>query len=169
MLSIMNKEILKTIEKFAEKLPKFPDGRIDYSKSDVAPVITVFVKHEDKILLLKRSDKVHTYRGKWNTVAGYLDELKPIHEKILKELNKELGIGKNAISSIHLGRPYEFADRDINKTWLVHPVLVELKERPEIKLDWEHTEFKWIEPEELKNFDVVPKLEESLKRALKNF
>ena len=51
-------KILAIIKEFANKLPKFPDGRIDYSSSDIAPVITVFVKHKDKILLLKRSDKV---------------------------------------------------------------------------------------------------------------
>ena len=54
------KKILKTIEKFANKLPRFSDGRIDYSKSDTAPVITVFIKYEDQILLLKRSKKVRT-------------------------------------------------------------------------------------------------------------
>jgi len=43
-------KILVTIKEFANKLPKFPDGRIDYSNSDIAPVITVFIKHKDKIL-----------------------------------------------------------------------------------------------------------------------
>ncbi len=51
----------KILQEFSEKLPKFPDGRIDYSGSDKAPVLTCFVKFGDKILLLKRSDKVRTY------------------------------------------------------------------------------------------------------------
>ncbi len=161
----MEQEILKTIEKFSEKLPEFPDGRIDYSKSDVAPIITVFVKHETDILLLKRSNKVLTYRGKWNVVAGYLDELKPIREKVLEELNEELGIGKDEIVSIRLGKPYEFTDPDINKTWIFHPIVVELKEKPEIKLDWEHTEFQWIKKEELTTFDIVPKLDKGLENG----
>jgi len=160
-------KILKTIEEFANKLPKFPDGRIDYSKSDTAPVITVFIKHRDSILLLKRSDKVRTYQGKWNTVAGYLDERRPIREKILEEIKEELGISEDNILSIYLGEPYEFTDEKANKTWIVHPVLVELKNKPEIKLDWEHTEYKWIRPEELKDFDTVPKLGKSLENAFK--
>ena len=40
-----------------DRLPKFPDGRIDYSNSDKAPVLTCFVRFEDEILLLKRSEE----------------------------------------------------------------------------------------------------------------
>lgn len=159
-------EILKTIEGFAKRLSKFSDGRIDYSNSDTAPVITVFVRYKDKILLMKRSDKVRTYKGKWNTVAGYLDELRPIREKVLEEVREELGIGKDNVLSIRLGKSYKFTDNQANKTWIVHPILVELKTKPAIKLDWEHTEYKWIKPEKLKEFDTVPKLEKSLENAL---
>ena len=160
-------KILETIKEFAGKLPRFPDGRIDYSNSDTAPVITVFIKHRSKILLMKRSDKVRTYQGKWNAVAGYLDEIKPIREKILEEVKEELGIDESNILSIHIGEPYKFTDTKTNKTQIVHPVLMELKEKPEIRLDWEHTEYKWIKPEELKNFDTVPHLDKSLENAFK--
>ena len=160
-------KIFETIKEFSKKLPKFPDGRIDYSKSDIAPVVTVFVKFKDKILILKRSGKVRVYQNKWNAVAGYLDELKPVQEKVLEEIREELGINKNNIFTVHFGQPYEFTDSKVNKTWIIHPFLVEFQKEPEIKLDWEHTEYRWIKPGELKNFDIVPKLEESLKRVLK--
>lgn len=158
---------LETIKEFGKKLPKFPDGRINYSNSAIAPVITVFVKYKDKILILKRSDKVRTYQGKWNTVAGYLDELKPIHEKIVEELEEELGIDKNNISRVRFGEPYQFTDDEVNKTWIVHPALIELKQKPNIKLNWEHTEFKWIDAKDIIKYDVVSRLDESLKRVLK--
>ena len=162
-------KIFKTIKEFAKKLPKFPDGRINYSDSNVAPVITIFIKYKNTILLLKRSDKVRVYQGKWNTVAGYLDELKPIREKALEEIREELGINKDNVSSIYFGQAYKLTDNEVNKIWIVYPVLVQFKNKPEIKLDWEHTEYKWIEIEELKKFDIVPKLEESMKRVLKYF
>ena len=39
------------IQKFSDKLPKFPDGRINYSNSKIAPVITIFIKYKfDKSL-----------------------------------------------------------------------------------------------------------------------
>jgi len=130
-------------------------------------VITVFAKFKDKILILKRSNKVRVYQNKWNTVAGYLNELKSVREKVLEEIKEELGINKNNIFTVHFDQPYEFTDSKINKTWIIHPVLVEFQEEPEIKLDWEHTEYKWTKPGELKNSDIVPKLEERLKRVLK--
>lgn len=162
-----DQKIFQTIKEFAKKLSKFPDGRIDYSESDTAPVVTIFIKYKNKILLLKRSNKVRAYQNKWNTVAGYLDELKPIRDKALEEIKEELGIDKNNVSKIYFGEPYRFTDNEVAKTWIVHPILVELKNKPEIKLNWEHTEYKWIEPEKIKFFDIVPKLKESLKRILK--
>ena len=159
-------ELMKTVENFAKKLPKFPDGRIDYSNSDSAAVITVFIKYKDEILILKRSDKVSTYQGRWNTVAGYLDELKPIYEKILEEINEEIGVKKENILSYKIGKSYTFKDIKVNKTWIVYPVIVELKNKPDIKLDWGHTEYKWIKPDELIKYKMVSKIEESLRRAL---
>jgi isopentenyldiphosphate isomerase len=165
----MNKreqKILKTIEEFYKKLPKFPDGRIDYSNSDTAPVVTVFLKYKDKILLLKRSEKVLTYKGKWNAIAGYLDDLKPIQEKVKEEIKEELGIEKDIVSSVFIGESYKFRDEKINKTWIVFPVMVELKNEPKVKLDWEHTESRWIKPEELASFNTIPHFNQSLKKVI---
>jgi 8-oxo-dGTP pyrophosphatase MutT (NUDIX family) len=159
-------KILNIIKEFSEKLPKFSDGRIDYSNSNIAPVIIIFIKYKNEILLLKRSDKVRTYQGKWNTVAGYLDGIKPIQEKALEEIQEETKINQENILSIQIRKFYEFNDREINKTWIIVPVLAELKNKCEIKLDWEHLEYKWIDPKELKNFNVVSNLEESFKRAM---
>ncbi len=158
-------KLREILEKFSKELPHFPDGRIDYTHAKLAPVITVFVCFEGQILLLKRSDKVGAYKNKWNAVAGFLDEVKPIEEKIKEELHEELGISLEIISLISLGEPYEYIDTAIGKTWLINPVLVTLSKKLEIKLDWEHTDFQWIDPIELKNFDSVPGLEKSYEYA----
>lgn len=159
-------EINRILKEFADKLPKFPDGRIDYTNSDKAPILICFVKLQDEILILKRSDKVGVYRKRWNVVAGYLDEPKSIHEKALEEIEEELGVLRENVLRIKLGIPYEYFDKNIQKTWLIHPVLAELKRKPEIKLDWEHTNFKWINPKEITKYDLVSNLGESLKRVL---
>lgn len=163
----MNKEIVleKVLQEFSEKLPKFSDGRINYSSSDKAPVLTCLVEYNDKILLLKRSDKVRTYQGLWNTVVGYLDEIRPLEEKAREELQEELGITADLIQKIKLGEPYELNDKNINKTWIIFPVLAELNKEPVIKLNWEHTEYKWIDPADLKKFDIVPNFEETWGRV----
>ncbi len=159
-------ESLEIIKKFYDKLPHFPDGRINYADSDSAPVLNVFVKCDREILLLKRSDKVGNYKGYWNTVAGYLDELKPIGEKALEEFQEELGLPKSMISNMRLGGHHKYFDEAISKTWIIFPVMIELKEKPEIKLDWEHDEYKWILPDELKNFQIVTGLDIGLGKVL---
>jgi len=160
-------KIFALIEEIGKELPRFEDGRINYRTSDKAPVVSIFVTYKDDILLLKRSDKVRTYQGKWNTVAGYLDEIKPIKEKVLEELQEELKITESDIENIHFGEFYELHDPQINKTWFVQPVLVIVKEKPEIEIDWEHVEFKWIKKEEISNFDIVPGIEKSLENSFK--
>lgn len=165
----MSNEIIfeNVLCEFSEKLPKFSDGRIDYSISDKAPVLTCFVKFENKILLLKRSDKVRAYQGLWNSVAGYLDEFRPLEEKALEELREELGITADIIKQTKLGQPYELIDDKAKKIWVIFPVLVELNKEPDIKLDWEHTDYKWIDPVDLKSFDIVPDLDKTLRACLK--
>lgn len=160
------KKIYALIESFAKKLPLFPDGRINYTHSDTAPVITVFVNFKGRILLLKRSDKVLTYKGKWNTVAGYLDEIRPIKEKVYEELFEELGIKEKDIKSISIGESYNFTDTSAKRSWIVHPVKVDLAYDVKIRLDWEHTEYRWIDPNDIDDFDTVPNAKVSLKKAL---
>jgi len=156
------KEILKIVGMFDEILPKFPDGRIDYSESDAAAVIVIFVKFKDEILLMKRGEKVREHRGVWDAVAGYIDEIKPIRQKVLEEVKEEAGIDEENIFSIHIGEGCKSVEKKINKTWFVLPVLVELKSKPEIKLDWENTECRWVKREEIKNFDTPPNLVQML-------
>lgn len=160
-------KVPREVKGFAGKLPKFPGtDRIDYHSSEVAPVITVFVEHGGRVLLMKRSDKVRTYKGKWNTVAGYLDTLEPLRDKINEELREEIGIRPQDVESIKLGEKYTFTDKEIGLTWITYPLLVSLKRKPDIKLEEEHTEHRWIKPEEIKNFDIVPKIDLALKRLL---
>jgi len=145
-------EILKKFKEFEKKLPKFSDGRINYSKSNKCLVLTVFIIYNNKILLLKRSEKVGTYKNKWNTVTGYLDEKKPIYDKILDEI---------------LYESFEFEDKKINKKWIIYPSKIELKNKPKIKLDWEHSKYKWIYPKDLLKYNIVPKLDLSLNKVIK--
>lgn len=159
------KDLLKILEEFSKKLPKFPDGRINYTNSDYAPIMSIFVKYKDEVLLLKRSDKVNVYKGKWNSLTGYLDKPNFI-EQIAEEAEEELDLGEEYFSKLLFGDSYEIIDSKINKKFIIFPVLLELKEKPEIKLNWENTDYRWIKPEELNDFDIIPDVEEGLKRAI---
>lgn len=155
----------KILQEMAERLPKFPDGRIDYSDSDRAPVLNCFVKFEREILLLKRSDLVLAYKGAWNSVGGYLDDFCSVEEKAREELREEIGVGEELIRKISIGEAYEMTDDRIQKTWIIFPVLAELNKKPEIRLDWEHTEYRWIVPGDLEKFDIIKDLDKALDKV----
>ena len=55
--------------------------------------------------------------------------------------------------------------RDGRRLWKIHLFLWKVEEK-DIKIDWEHTEYRWIEPEKIKNFDTVPALGKAIEKLL---
>lgn len=155
-----------SLKELYKKLPKFPGGRIDYTNSSKAAILICFLEYQGKILLLKRSNKVGIYKNLWSPIAGYLDELKPLKDKVQEELKEELGILEKDITVIKFGEIFEFTDKKIKKTWIINPVMIVLKEKPTLKLDWEHTEYTWISPREIMTYKITPTTIESLKRVM---
>jgi len=122
-------------------------------------VVTAVLKNGDKILILKRGDKVRTYKGKWACVSGYLEGNEGALERAYKEIEEETGLKREDVKLIKAGKPIEFYDEKEKMNWRVHPFLFEVK-RGNVKIDWEHTEYKWIHPEEIVKYETVPKLKE---------
>ena len=131
-------------------------------------VITVFLTRNKKLLLLRRSQKVGTYRGCWAGVSGYLDTDDPI-EQAWTELHEELGVGPDAAALDIIGEPLEVADSKAVCTWLVHPFRFVLFDHAEIRLDWEHVEMNWSTPETMQQLDTVPGLWKTWCRVAKDF
>lgn len=160
-------EVMKKIEQLGRQLPHFPDGRIDFTNSDYAPVVTVFVKFQDEVLIVLRSDKVGNYQGKWNVITGYIDTTGSLKKKALSEVEEETGITGSTIKRIIVGEPFELVDSDIKKTWLVCSFILELDLKPKIKLDYENTEYRWAKPEELSHFVKISGLDKTYSICLK--
>lgn len=158
-------DLAQELERFLS-LPRHPDGRIDYADAAEAAVVSCFLIYRGKILLLKRSGKVRSYQGKWCAVAGYLDEIKPLEDKAMQELRQELGIRPEHIERFVVGEPYTVVDSALQRTWRVFPMLALLRAPFEPRIDWEHTDYEWIDPLRLSQYDTVPMLGESLQRAL---
>jgi len=55
-------------------------------------VASTFVEYKGKILILKRSRKVGSYRGRWGVVSGHIEEGETEEETSLKELKEEIGL-----------------------------------------------------------------------------
>lgn len=142
---------------------KAKKGQIDYTNARWAPVINCVVKHKDKILIVQRSSRSNFYPSYWSGVSGFLDDQKSLSEKVADELREELGMPKSKIKEIRLGEIFDQEEPQYKKTWIVHPVLVEVK-IDKIKLDWEAEDYRWIKPKEAKNFNLLPGFDEVLKK-----
>jgi PncC family amidohydrolase len=128
-------------------------------------VVTCFLEHGRKILILRRSSRVGTYRRSWAGISGYI-ETNDI-DQAFTEISEETELYKKDLKLIKQGKPLEVIDRNLNRKWIVHPFLFHVKDPEKIKTDWEHTEIKWIKPGELKKYETVPGLSKALTRVIK--
>jgi ADP-ribose pyrophosphatase YjhB (NUDIX family) len=138
----------------------------DYTHAHSAPVIVIFVKYRDKFLLVKRSEKMLTYKGLWSCLAGFVDDEKTMEEKVRFEIVEELGLKETDIKEIKQGDTYLFVDEELNREWIRHLFLVEIT-NPNIKLSWEHTEMLWVLPEDATKNETTPGFKEDLEKILK--
>jgi len=131
-------------------------------------VTCLLINKDGDLLILKRSRMVKTYKGLWGGVAGYIEENEKPYETALKEIREEAGIEKKNVNLIREVEPVEFTDfYDGRKyDWVIHPFLFKVKEPGKLKIDWEHSEYKWINPCEIEKFDTVPYFKEIVSEIL---
>jgi 8-oxo-dGTP pyrophosphatase MutT (NUDIX family) len=128
-------------------------------------VVTSFLMRGTQVLILKRSLGVKTNKGKWAGCSGYVEVDESPRETAYKELEEEVSARPEQIRLIREAEPLTFLDVEHDTEWVVHPFLFE-DLGVQVELDWEHTEFRWIEPEDLASFDTVASLRRTLEAAL---
>ena len=125
-------------------------------------IVTSFIKDNKKILILKRSKKVKSMKGLWAGISGIIEKDEMPLERAKIEIFEEVGILENAIRLIKSTKEIRINSPQYkNHEWEIFPFLFESK-KPNVKLNWENSEFRWIEIEELKNYETVPSLEKIL-------
>lgn len=127
-------------------------------------VVTCFLESEGEILILRRSEAVGSYRGRWAGVSGYIEST--ADEQALTEIEEETNLGRQDVTLVKKGEPMTTEDEGLGVRWVIHPYLFRIKDRDKIKIDWEHKETKWIKPGDIERYPTVPKLKEALSRVL---
>ena len=116
------------------------------------PVVTAFLEREGRILVVRRSEKVGSFRGKWSGVSGFLEGPDPeAHAR--REVEEETGITN--VQFLAAG-PVVWGRGD-NTVYAIHPFRFSAP-RGDVRLDWENVEYRWIGPEEMGGLDAVPNL-----------
>jgi 8-oxo-dGTP diphosphatase len=137
-------------------------GTLDLPSVQEVPVVTCFLERADgRILLLRRSEKVGSFQGRWAAVSGYLESEDPF-ARALTEIREETSIDQSAVELARRGAKLYARDRD--RVYAIEPFRFRVPD-PRVTLDWEHTESRWILPEELPQFETVPRLEEAWLRV----
>lgn len=130
-------------------------GQIDYTNIHWCPVINCVLEFKGKILIVQRNKNLNFYPGYWNGISGFLDDSKPIGEKIKGEIAEELNLSPRYIRSIKMGQIFHQKAPKYNKTWIVHPILVKISSN-QIKIDWEAQDFRWISIQEASKYKLLP-------------
>lgn len=123
-------------------------------------MVTVFLINANKILLLKRSNNVKTMRNKWAGISGFIENEDSL-TCAYREIYEETGIEKNSIKLIRKGKIISLHPYENSIKLNIHPYLF-LSMTKIIKLNWENSEYRWINPDEIICFDSVPKLDKVL-------
>ena len=125
-------------------------------------IVTSFLKDNDKILLLKRSNQVKTMKGLWAGVSGIIEnDEKPIRRAKI-EIFEELGITEDKIKFLKSSPEMNVHSPQYeNHEWEIFPFLFEAK-NPVINLNWENSQYLWITLDEIKNYETVPSIDKVL-------
>ena len=127
-------------------------------------IVTTFLRNSDKILLLKRSQKVKSMKNLWAGISGIIEgDEKPLNRAKI-EIYEEVGMEESNIKLIKEGDVILIESPQYeNHQWEVYPFLFSCHNR-DIKLNWENSDSKWISVNELNEFTTVPSLDKVLTR-----
>ena len=129
-------------------------------------IVTSFIRDNEKLLILKRSDKEKSMKGLWAGISGIIEKNEEPLKRAKIEIFEEVGITEELITLVKTSEVMRINSPQYeNHEWEIFPFLFEAK-NPTIKLNWENSEFKWINIEELENYETVPSLQKVLLNLL---
>ena len=129
-------------------------------------IVTSFIKNNDKLLILKRSDEVKSMKGLWAGISGIIENNEEPLTRAKIEIFEEVSITEDEITLVKAAKEMRVHSPQYkNHEWEIFPFLFETT-NPTVKLNWENSDFKWIHVEELKNYETVPSLQKVLLNLL---
>ncbi len=117
-----------------------------------------FIVKDGKILILKESSKYKegTNVGKFDVPGGRMEPGQKAEESLLREIKEETSL------EVKIGKPFYVGEwRPIVKgeQWQIIGIFFECEAKSEkIKLSEDHKHYEWINPEDYKNYNIIPNL-----------
>lgn len=119
-------------------------------------VVTSFLIYSDKLLILKRSNKVPMC-GLWSAISGRLEKYEQPLQRAKIEILEEVGLTNEQVKLLKIGQVTVVRNTKNDMYWSIYPFLFKTNTN-KIKLNWENSSYLWIVPATLTKFKTVPKL-----------
>ena len=110
----------------------------------------IIVNSENKILVLRRSDKVDD-TGKWSLAGGAIGHGEEPVASILREVSEE--------TDVHVSEPRPFYTHSFVNKENDFVVIIGYWCRAntdQVRLNWEHSEYKWLTKTDALGLDLTP-------------
>jgi 8-oxo-dGTP pyrophosphatase MutT (NUDIX family) len=148
-----------------KKYGTYQGNAVDFTHADIAPTVMCTVACGNEILLVKRGYGLADAESYWSTVNGFIDETKPVKQIAQQEAKEELSLDV-PLENIKVASSYTLENPAEKRKYIVFPCLVELEQKPDIILDREHTEYRWIVRSQLEDYEILDDLPHAIDSAL---
>jgi len=137
----------------------------DSSHNKPSMVVTSVLKNQSEVLILRRSMKVKTMQEKWAGVSGYFEKNEDLLSRALIEIYEETRIKKDELI---LRKIFNQLNVQIhNELMIIIQPFCFVSNTRKVILDREHSDYYWINYNEVDNFDFVPRFKEIILWCLK--
>jgi len=137
-------------------------GTVELPGVRATPVVSAVLRNRGRILIVRRSQKVGSFRGRWSAISGHLEGREDPKARAMREVREETGL--RGLSLRARGSPV--LARGDSTMYVVHPFLFDVTSR-RVRLDWENVEHRWVHPKELDRFQTVPRLKDVVATVLR--
>ena len=135
----------------------------DQSHKKTSMVVTSVLKNQNEVLVLRRSMKVKTMQEKWAGVSGYLEKNEDLLSRALIEIYEETRINKDELILRKIFN--QFGVQIHNELIIIIQPFCFVSNTRNVVLDWEHSDYYWINEKEMDNFEFVPRLKQIISRC----
>lgn len=101
-------------------------------------------------------------KGLWGGISGVIEGNEDPLFRAKKEIQEEVGITEKDLTLVKSANKIEVQSLQYaNHKWIVFPFLFSAQE-PKIKLNWENSEYRWIDASDISKYQTVPSLDKVL-------
>lgn len=128
---------------------------------NIYPATKAIIKKNRKILILKRSCDEDCFKEEWDIPGGGIKFGEDPEESLKREIMEEAGIEADVVRPLRIWTFF----KNNKETQVVGITLLCKYKSGKVKLSKEHTDFKWIKPEEIEKYNIHQGIKKDVKTA----